>query len=282
MLSIIISTYRPAFLEALSRNIADTVGIEYEIIAIENPGTMGISRAYNQGAAKAVYDTLCFLHEDVAFLTEDWGKIIIRELEENNSSLIGLAGSQYKPAFISGWTTGIEDYDRVNIFQRGNDGVNHHYYSNPQKETMSPVVVVDGVCMFIRKQVFDRFRFNEEISGYHFYDLDLSLRLHNAGLKVLVSFSVDLVHFSMGKFDDSWFREALNFHRSFRKILPRQISGNRISGSAIRKIKMMWAVRLHGDGLSKKNQRALHLNYGMFIFYRISFKAVSILKRAFS
>jgi GT2 family glycosyltransferase len=281
LLSVILSTYRPALLETLSRNIADTIGVEYEIIAVDNPGKMGISRAYNIGAEKARFETLCFLHEDVEMLTRDWGKVIIRQMETSNAALIGVAGSNFKPAFISGWTTGIEDYDRVNIFQRGIDGMNYHYHSNPLQETLSPVVVIDGVCMFIRKQVFKRFRFDENISGFHFYDLDLSMRLHAADFKVMVSFAIDLVHFSAGRFDNSWFTEARAFHHNHRTLLPRKTVAEKVSGSIIRRIKMMWAVRLHADGLSKQNLMSLHLNYGMFIVYRLYLKAFSTVKPVF-
>ena len=72
MLSIIISSYQPEFYLALEKNIAESIGIPYEIMKIDNPGIMGICEAYNRGAEKAQYDFLLFLHEDVLFETQDW------------------------------------------------------------------------------------------------------------------------------------------------------------------------------------------------------------------
>ncbi|HBR11511.1 MAG TPA: hypothetical protein DD740_04740 [Chryseobacterium sp.] len=73
MLSIIISSYQPDYFAALEKNIAETCGIPYEIVKIDNPGVMGICEAYNKGAALAQYENLLFLHEDVEFETKDWG-----------------------------------------------------------------------------------------------------------------------------------------------------------------------------------------------------------------
>lgn len=62
MLSIIISSYQPQFYSALEKNIAETIGIPYEIIKIDNPNLMGICEAYNKGASLSKYDYLLFVH----------------------------------------------------------------------------------------------------------------------------------------------------------------------------------------------------------------------------
>ena len=95
MLSIIISSYQPHYYIALEKNIADTIGIPYEIIKIDNPRIMGICEAYNRGAEKAQYDFLLFLHEDVLFETQDWGKELIELLNLENCGAIGVAGTDY-------------------------------------------------------------------------------------------------------------------------------------------------------------------------------------------
>ena len=74
MLSIIVSSYQPENFSALEKNIAETCGVDYELIKIDNPGIMGIPKAYNKGAKKARFENLLFLHEDVLFHTQNWGE----------------------------------------------------------------------------------------------------------------------------------------------------------------------------------------------------------------
>ena len=95
MLSIIISSYQPHYYQALEKNIAETIGIPYEVIKVDNPGKMGICEAYNHGAQKAQYDYLLFLHEDVLFETQNWGKELIELLNLENCGVIGVAGTDY-------------------------------------------------------------------------------------------------------------------------------------------------------------------------------------------
>ena len=68
MLSIIICSVSPERLEQVTRNIHDTIGVDYEIIAIDNREKQWpIARAYNEGASRAHYPFLFFVHEDVKF-----------------------------------------------------------------------------------------------------------------------------------------------------------------------------------------------------------------------
>lgn len=76
IISIIISSYQPNYFLALEKNIAETIGIPYEIIKIDNPNTMGICEAYNKGASKAQFENLLFIYEDILFQTKYWGRVI--------------------------------------------------------------------------------------------------------------------------------------------------------------------------------------------------------------
>ena len=77
MLSIVICSVLPERLLQISQNIHDTIGVEYEIIAIDNKEKKWpIARAYNEGACQARYPFLFFVHEDVKFHSQDWGSVI--------------------------------------------------------------------------------------------------------------------------------------------------------------------------------------------------------------
>ena len=59
MLSIVICSVLPERLLQISQNIHDTIGVEYEIIAIDNKEKKWpIARAYNEGACQARYPFL--------------------------------------------------------------------------------------------------------------------------------------------------------------------------------------------------------------------------------
>lgn len=201
MISIIISSYLPRYFAALEKNIAETIGVPYEIIRINNPGLMGICEAYNQGAEKAQYDYLLFSHEDILFHTQDWGEKLMAHLDRPDAGIIGLAGSSYVPVAPSSWTVS-EKYNSVNILQ-GNKENESSYLIRRTKSRMNPVYAVDGVFMAIRKNNFIPYKFNEELKGFHGYDLDLSLRIS----KKLQNYVVDdilIEHFSKGNLDKTW------------------------------------------------------------------------------
>lgn len=97
MLSIIICSVSPERLEQVTRNIHDTIGVDYEIIAIDNREKQWpIARAYNEGASRAHYPFLFFVHEDVKFHSVGWGKCIEKKLKEPDCGVIGFAGSKVK------------------------------------------------------------------------------------------------------------------------------------------------------------------------------------------
>lgn len=77
MISIIASTHNPTFFQRFSEKVQETIGVDFEIIGIENHTQYSICEAYNIGADKAKYPYLCFVHEDVIFRTKDWGKYLI-------------------------------------------------------------------------------------------------------------------------------------------------------------------------------------------------------------
>ena len=65
MLSIIICSISPERLQEISQNIHATIGVEHEIIAIDNrEKCWSIARAYNEGARQARYPYLFFVHEE--------------------------------------------------------------------------------------------------------------------------------------------------------------------------------------------------------------------------
>lgn len=268
MISIIVSSYKSVYYEALKKNIEQTVGVTYEIIKVDNPGLMGICEAYNKGASEATYDLLCFVHEDVLFVSNCWGKKVTQLFEEDEElALAGFAGSRYKSKFVTGWTTGLKEFDCVNISHQSDNSTQKLNAPLNNKEYVE-VKTLDGVCLLMRRAEWQINQFNEDIPGFHFYDVDLSLRLSSQLKKVAVIFCVDLLHFSNGKFNDSWVEAAFAFHS--RKDVQEKISllNNSTNNNLDKRVRFFWHHRLAKEDISFVNRfKLFFLNYQLFKEY---------------
>lgn len=211
MISIIISSYQENYYNALLRNIQDTCGIEYEIVQIKNPGIMGISKAYNQGARKAKYNFFLFLHEDVLFHTKNWGQKLINHLKDSDTGLIGLAGSNYVPQVPCGWYVRDMKHQFFNIIQN-NKNKNDPQNLNNMTENKQMVYGIDGVFIGIRKETFDQFLFDERLIGFHGYDLDISLGVAKKYNNYIIN-DILLEHFSMGGADAKYFQANIEIRK---------------------------------------------------------------------
>lgn len=227
MISIIISSADNELLQKVSDNIADTIGVPYEIIATDNSkGKEGICAVYNKGIAKAKYDTLCFMHEDVFIKTNNWGHIVVSLFNNDPQlGLVGVAGSNYKTLTPAGWGSVGADNIFINIIQsyKHQKKKPKTFYNNPNNEKISPVACVDGVWMCTTKGVAQEFKFDETtFKGFHAYDIDYSLSVGQK-YKVAVSFEILLDHFSEGVYDRRWMSENLKLHNKWDKYLPQNV-----------------------------------------------------------
>lgn len=224
MISIIICSINKQALEKVSNNIARTIGVDFEIIAIDNAvAGLGICAAYNIAAAKARFDILCFMHEDIYVETIGWAQKVAAHLSSGEFGLIGLAGGTVKSKVPSSWASLIYTSE-ISYIQ---------HFKNPKREikivrTHSPqdagmvkkVVCIDGFWMCTTREVFTRFQFDEEIfSGFHGYDIDFSLQVFTA-YKVGVVFDIVVHHFSEGSFDKTWLINAMAVSKKWEALLP--------------------------------------------------------------
>jgi hypothetical protein len=225
MISIIISSSNPEYLSAVKKNIDETVGIPYEILAVPNgDGKRGICEVYNAAGALAKYDVLCFMHEDVILHTPDWGKKVVEIMRNPEIGLLGIAGSEYKSLTPAPWACPgvLRTRHKANILQRfkfvNNKTV--HEYHNSDNEVLSHVVAIDGVWMCTRKDVFDEFKFDDvALSRFHGYDVDYSLQV-GIKYKVYVTYDVLLEHFSEGNYSDEWLDAMFTLHAKHQARLP--------------------------------------------------------------
>lgn len=240
MLSIIICSISPERLEQVSRNIHDTIGAEYEIIAIDNRDKKWpIARAYNEGARKARYPFLFFVHEDVKFHTKGWGPFIESKLEEPDCGAIGFAGSQIKFRAYSGWPQ-FNKWKKMLLFQGRNESSKLEVMNVTLEQPFEEVVVLDGLGLFVPWEVWSMYPFDEVmLTGFHCYDIDFSLQIA-AGQQyknyVCCSPKVLIEHFSAGLYSRDWYRETIRMHKQkWSAILPLKVNSIVLCEKTLRK-----------------------------------------------
>lgn len=224
MISIIISSYQPQYYDALVENIKNTIGngIIYEIIQIWNPNLMSIAKAYNSGAEESKYENLLFLHEDVLFNTKNWGEKLVKHLQKTKTGILGIAGSSYVPYAPSSWTVSPE-YNVIHIIQADKKSICKTLESSTEKNR-TRVFALDGVFMAIRKEVFKQFRFQEDLPGFHGYDLDFSLRVCKIFHNYVIN-DILITHFSKGSPDKKWLDANILIRKNLGSDFNRQKNG---------------------------------------------------------
>ena len=227
MISVIVCSISPENLDRTKSNIDATIGVEHELIAYDNAvSKWPIAKVYNYCADKAKYDFLLFVHEDVIFHTQDWGKIISAKLAEPDCGVIGFAGARIKTKAYSGWnpTTGdfeISNYGYVDPRSRAQRFCRRGQF---MEDGYGQVITVDGLAMFVRKSVWEKYPFDERmLTGFHCYDVDFSLELARH-YRNYVCGVIRLVHLSNGNFGREWLQSTVYMHdNKWNAFLPMSI-----------------------------------------------------------
>lgn len=223
MISIVVCSINPGYLSQLIENIDLTVNVEYEMLTWDNRvEKKGICEVYNLMAAKAKFEYVCFLHEDILFDTVNWGQEIYKIFTSRpDIGLIGVAGCKYKSRSFSGWYTGLSQYDCANIIHQYPDNIEHIYLKPTEASAIENVVCIDGVFLCCRKEIWKQVKFDQvNLPGFHFYDIDFSIR-SSLICTVSVSFNILVKHITVGgDFGSKWVKTAIGYHLLKRNLLP--------------------------------------------------------------
>jgi GT2 family glycosyltransferase len=259
MLSIVICSINPDLARQVSANIGETVGIPFELLIYNNKElNLGITAVYELGTQQARYPFLCFVHEDVAFTTANWGRRLLQYFEDRpGAGAIGVAGARYKSRTPSGWHTSVANFDFVNISHHNGKTVELHKEPEDCIDPLVPVVSLDGVFICTTKENLKQIPWDAvNLKHFHLYDIDISTRLFLAGKANYVTFEIQIVHFTQGgAFSNDWVRESISWHTRMATQLPAFTSDLNLEMPQIKKLEKSvaktWLLFLRGWPIQK-------------------------------
>lgn len=232
-ISIIICSRNKDITDEFRNNINETIGCEYQLVIVDNSQKVySIFEAYNIGIEKSKADILCFVHDDILFQSKNWGLKLINLFEENPEyGLVGIAGAKTKTKITSGWWDCKGENMLVNIIQHFPDGRKEKQHYGFENSRFDEAVVLDGVFMALKKEI--DYSFPTNYTGFHGYDLILSLDVILKGYKIGITDEIMLEHFSIGNPDHIWLEAINKIHNRYRNLLPLSTPAGNMAGEEL-------------------------------------------------
>ena len=186
--------------------IKETCGCICHVYAIHNPDGISLSKIYSDMLASSdITDhIIVFIHDDIDFLRNGWGKEIIRLFNEHEDyGIIGVAGSAQFDGGAAWW-----NYEKKfgQVLHRSEGKSWLTVFSPLLTKDLQDVVVIDGLFMAVhKKRISDNF--NRDLEGFDFYDIAFCLANFFSGkCKIGVTTNIRMAHNSVGKLKDTWYR----------------------------------------------------------------------------
>jgi len=211
--------------ESYIKHIKDTCGVRnVEVLSYENPNGSSLTEIYNKALKDAKNDIIIFCHDDIIFNTKKWGKRVLSHFESSDYGILGLAGTRKLPESGSWW----EDINQplsnmVGIVNHSQNGKTwESKYSEPMLTNIIPVVILDGLFFGVDRTKIKN-HFNEEVKGFHFYDIDFTFSNHLEGVKIGVITNIRITHKSVGQTNEEWEKNRLEFINRYSGNLPSEV-----------------------------------------------------------
>jgi len=175
-----------------------------------------IARKYNTGAKRAKGQLFLFTHSDVELLSSR--SILAAALRTANDpkiGVVGIAGARVLNQNGIWWSIG----DQLSGACMHTDGQSHWMTAFGR---YGRVVVLDGVVLLMRREVFDKVGgFDETFPFFDYYDIDLTLRVHLAGL-MNATYPLHVLHHSLGdtRNKPQWDLNRRQFTEKWKAVLP--------------------------------------------------------------
>ena len=154
MFSIIICSRKKEISHKLYQNISETIGVPFEVLCIDNSrNDYSMCSAYNEGVKRAKYPFLCFMHEDVTFLSKEWGKECVKEFEKIDVWMLGDLGTKYMDAMFYNCTS-LKTLPDISIWNTSNIINMHCFYFK-----CSSLLKIPDISIWNTDKIIDIFLF---------------------------------------------------------------------------------------------------------------------------
>ncbi len=207
-----------------AKHLVKTCGLDpkkIQIIEIVNTGDRSLTECYNEILANSDNDIVVLCHNDITIETKQWGTKLLKQFDRNPTyGIIGVAGSKNLPKSGKWWEDSRKMYGKVAHTHDGKTWLSS--YSDDLGHNLEPVVVVDGVFFAVKRRLLFT-EFNEDVKGFHFYDINFCYENYLAGVQIGVSTMVRINHKSIGMTNDAWEENRANFAEKFKDNLPSDV-----------------------------------------------------------
>lgn len=231
------------------QHIKDTCGVhKMEVIQYINNGEYSLTELYNKALQETTNNIVVFCHDDIIFETNNWGKKLLKNFDENKEyGVIGIAGTTDIDETGRWWN---DNTKMVGVVKHRHNGKTwENKYSGIFNKKIIETVIVDGLFFAVNK---DRIKenFDEDVKGFHFYEIDFCFRNHIKGVKIGVTFDVRVIHKSIGQTNDEWESNRVIFSDKFKEELPLNINVNPITNEKPTRLKSKPNIKIliHSNG----------------------------------
>jgi hypothetical protein len=188
-----------------------------EVIQKVNNGEKSLSQVYNEILEESSNNLIVLCHDDLEFDTKDWGKKIIKHFDNSDYGILGVAGTTEIPKSGMWWEDKRKMLGIVNHKHEGKKFESK--YSKSWGDKVTQCCLVDGLFIGINKNQIQH-TFNQDIEGFHFYDVDFSFRNFMSDVKIGVIYNVRLTHLSIGQTNQKWEENRILFSEKHQDVLP--------------------------------------------------------------
>jgi hypothetical protein len=188
-----------------------------EVIPFENNGEYSLTEVYNKILNQSSNNIVILCHDDIYFDSKNWGKKILNHFENSDFGVLGVAGTTEIPKSGMWWEDKRKMLGIVNHKHEGKKFESK--YSKSWGDKITECCMVDGLFIAINKDKIIH-NFNEEIAGFHFYDVDFSFRNFLSEVKIGVIYNVRITHLSIGQTNQKWEENRKIFSEKNKELLP--------------------------------------------------------------
>lgn len=213
--------------EEFIKHLRESCGCESHVYSIYNPSGVSLSKIYADITASQDVnaDVIVFVHDDIEFLRDGWGKEVLRLFDENKDyGIIGVAGSAQFDEKAAWW-----NYEKKfgQVLHRSEGKSWLTAFSPLLEKDLQEVAVIDGLFMAVHKKRISQ-NFSRELLFFDFYDVYFCLsNLIDKKCKIGVTTNIRLAHNSVGKLKDSWYTNREIVNEKFKKYYPIDVLKNK-------------------------------------------------------